>query len=64
MLTNKIAFTVREAADATGLSQDSIKRAIRSGDLASYSPRIEGRKLTTVLIAADELARWALGKSA
>ena len=63
-MSTKLAYTQQEAAEATGLSVWTIKRAVNSGDLASNKPEIEGRKIEAVLIPADELARWALGTSA
>ena len=54
----KLSYSVREAEEATGASQDTIKRAIRSGDLATLAPHIEGRPVRGYLIARAELERW------
>lgn len=54
----KLSYNVREAEDATGVSQDTIKRAIRSGDLATLDPHVEGRPVRGYLIARTELERW------
>lgn len=63
MADTKITYDVREAADATGVSMDVIRRAIRAGDLATRSPKINGRQIAKPLIPADELRRWALNEA-
>lgn len=55
---SKIAYSVKEAAEAVGLSQDTIKRAINAGDLVAHAPRIEGRQIARQVIRVDELERW------
>lgn len=57
----KLAYTRKEAADATGLSPDTIDDAINAGDLVATRPTINGRQIRTVLITHDELARWIGG---
>jgi hypothetical protein len=42
----------------TGLSEDTIRRAVNAGDLAVLEPRVDGRRMQKVLIAHDELVRW------
>lgn len=59
-----ITYTYATAAQATGLSVDTIKRAVKAGDLAANQPVIESRAIASVLIPAEELRRWALGKTA
>lgn len=59
-----LTYTYATAAQATGLSVDTIKRAVKAGDLAANQPVIESRTIASVLIPADELRRWALGKTA
>lgn len=56
----KLAYTREEAAEACGVSVDSIKRAIANGQLATVSPPIgkKGERLTRVLIPAESLTRW------
>ena len=55
----KLAYTREEAAEAVGVSVDTIKRAISKGVLATVSPQTDkGRRVARVLIAADELKRW------
>ena len=54
----KIAYTVKEAAEATGLSPDTVKRAINAGDLKALTPRVSGRQIARQVIHADELNRW------
>lgn len=54
----KLSYNVREAEAATGLSEDTIKRAIRAGDLDTLDPHVEGRPVRGYLIARAELERW------
>lgn len=55
----KLAYTREQAAEAVGVSVDTIKRAIAKGVLATVSPQTDnGRRMSRVLIAADELKRW------
>jgi len=58
-----ITYEVADAARAVGVSPDLIRRAIRAGDLATTSPRIDGRQIAKTLIPVDELRRWALDQS-
>lgn len=48
----KLSYSVREAADATGLSVDTIRAAIRTGRLEARYPTSKG------VILATELDRW------
>lgn len=43
----KLAYTRTEAAEATGLSPDTIDDAIRAGDLRATRPVINGRRIRT-----------------
>lgn len=54
-----ITYNVADAATATGVSPDVIRRAIRAGDLATTSPKVDGRQISKPLIPAAELRRWA-----
>lgn len=54
----RIAFSRKEAAEAVGLSIDTVRRAITAGDLLTYKPRIGGREVNKELILASELERW------
>lgn len=56
---SKLAYNAHEAADATGVSVDVIRRAVRSGDLAVVNPKVDGKPIAKWLIPAPELARWA-----
>lgn len=58
MTAPKLAYSAQEAADATGLSVDVIRRAVRAGDLATVSPTVGGKKLGKWVVTADELQRW------
>lgn len=52
MTADRIAYTIQEAAEVIGVSPDTIRRAIRDGD-------IEARYLTRrPSIHRDELQRW------
>lgn len=58
-------YTPRQAADYTGLSEDTIGRAVRSGDLATVGGmQIDGKKSTRIIIHHDELVRWMHGHTA
>lgn len=57
----KVAYTVAEAAEATGVSERTIARAIKSGDLAARRPRVGGKPVAKDLISRAELERWATG---
>lgn len=54
----KLAYSVREAAEATGVGVDTVKRAIRSGDLPTKSPRVDGRRVNKYVILAADLEAW------
>lgn len=51
----RISYSVAEAAEATGLSEDSIRQAIASGDLVAH---YAGRRSSKPLIRAVELDSW------
>lgn len=59
-MSDRLSYTREQAAEACGVSVDTIKRAVASGVLATLSPPIDpkGRRVSRVLIAADELRRW------
>lgn len=48
----KLAYTIAEAAEACGVSEPIIRRAIRKGDLVPRYPT------SRPVIPADELADW------
>lgn len=58
-MTAPVAYTAKTAAEATGVSVDVIKRAIRAGDIKTSRPRVAGREIAKDLIPAAELERWA-----
>lgn len=60
-MSSQIAYTRRQAAEQLGLSMSTIDKAIRSGDLRTVQPTIDGRRLATVLITHEELTRWING---
>lgn len=53
-----VSFDAFGAAAATGLSVDVIRRAVRSGDLPTHYPKIDGRQVAKPLILADDLRAW------
>jgi len=55
-----VSFDLEGAALATGVSEDTIRRAWNAGDLEAHYPTVEGRAIKKPLIAADELRRWVL----
>lgn len=57
-MATTIAYSRKEAAEAAGVSEDTIKRAINSGDLTTCDPRVDGRSIQKVLILRTELERW------
>lgn len=54
----KLTYNVAEAAQVSGVSVATLRKAIRSGDLAAFQPQIEGRQIQLQLITATELERW------
>lgn len=49
---SKLAYTIKEAAQAYGVSQDVIRAHIAKGDLIARYPS------TRPVIASDELDQW------
>lgn len=58
MNVERIAYTVPEAAEAVGMSERTIRDAIKAGDLAALRPRVNGRPIRSVRIDATELQQW------
>lgn len=58
MAADRIAYTIPEAAEAVGLSERTIRDAIRAGDLAALRPRVNGRPIRSVRVEAAELHAW------
>lgn len=54
-MTERVALSVAEAAEATGLSRRTVERLIRSGELSSI--RIGRRRLVTLDALTDLLSR-------
>lgn len=61
-MTAVVSVNVKDAAEATGLSVDVIKRAIKAGDLRTGRPTIDGREIQKVVIPVAELERWIEGR--
>lgn len=49
---DKIAYSIYEAAEATGVSDKTIRRAIHAGDLAAHYPT------SRAVILKEELEAW------
>lgn len=63
-MTIKLALTTDEAATATGLSPDTIKKAIRAGKLPakrSGETNEDGKQTGRYLIKVDSLRDWLDG---
>lgn len=58
VLKPKLAYSRAEAAEATGYSEATIKRAIEAGDLRESHPLIDGRPSSKGVIVHAELERW------
>lgn len=56
--THKMTYSTAEAAVASGLSERTILRAIKAGDLKATRPRIAGQPVGRDVIDARELRRW------
>lgn len=59
----KLSYSRAEAAEATGYSPITIKRAIESGDLREQHPMVNGKPTSKGVIPADELDRWVRGRA-
>jgi hypothetical protein len=53
-----VSFDVFGAGNASGVSVDVIRRAVRAGDLPVHYPAIDGRQVNKPLILADDLRAW------
>jgi len=57
-MTTPAAYTLDDAARASGYSVDVIRRAVRAGDLATVTPVVGGKRISRPVILASELTRW------
>lgn len=62
-MTGRISYRLKEAAEATGVSEDVLRRAIKATDPRAYPPPLRAKragtdKKVTYLIPAAELTRW------
>lgn len=57
----RISLSRKEAAEAVGVSVDTIRRAITSGELHAHKPKIGGREISKEFILVSELERWITG---
>lgn len=62
MRRNKLAFTITEAAEATGFSADTIRRAVQAGDLPVRKPKINGKQVKRPVILASDIEAWLSDK--
>jgi hypothetical protein len=53
-----VSFDVFGAGNASGVSVDVIRRAVRAGDLPVHYPNVKGRQVNKPLILADDLRAW------
>ena len=53
-----VSYTLTDAAATTGYSIDIIRRAVRSGDLATVAPKVNGKPVARPVILHTELVRW------
>ena len=53
------SLTRRQAAEYTGLSYDTIRKAVDAGELRVFRPRIDGREVMIDLILVEDLEAWA-----
>lgn len=54
----KLAYSYAEAASASGVSVDIIKRAVKAGDLKTVAGTIGGVRVAKPVILAADLAAW------
>jgi hypothetical protein len=53
-----VSFDAAGAAQASGLSVQVIRRAMRAGDLPVHYPEVDGRQIDKPLIDAEDLRAW------
>lgn len=59
----RISYRLKDAAEATGVSEDVLRRAIKATDPKAYPPPLKAKragsdKKVTYLILGSELERW------
>lgn len=62
-MADRLAYRVKDAAEAAGVSVDIIRKALRSTDPAAWPPPLRARQIGTAdnapkLIEADDLRDW------
>lgn len=57
-MAEPLAYTIAGAAEAVSLSPDTIRKAIKGGDLVAYKPRVNGRPIRDWRIDAEQLLAW------
>jgi hypothetical protein len=63
-MTQPISYTIQTAAEATGLSIDTIRKAVRTGDLVASRPTVNNRQIAKDVILRAELERWLTSAAA
>jgi excisionase family DNA binding protein len=58
---DQLSYTPRQAAEKTGVSEYTIGAAIRSGDLRTVQPEVNGRRIRKHLILHADLLEWLRG---
>lgn len=53
-----VSYSLQGAAEASGISLDVIRKAMRAGDLPVHYPRVNGKPIARPLVRADDLDRW------
>lgn len=61
-IDSQLSFSIPEAAAASGHTIETIRAAIRSGDLRAQHVEIAGRKLRKRHIMRDDLLAWLRGE--
>jgi len=60
-LTDQLAYSIPEAAEVSGHTIETIRAAIRAGDLRAEQAVIGGRKIRKRHIMRDDLLAWLRG---
>jgi hypothetical protein len=63
-MAGQISYSRKQAAEQTGVSVDTLDRAIKAGDLATLHPPIDGKPIASPLIEHGELIRWLRSRTA
>ena len=53
-----LAYTVEHLSKESGIGRSNVYAAVKSGELKTLSPVIDGKPIRRTLIAFDETHRW------